>query len=127
MGYQLLAELTLILHLSFIVFAIFGGLLCLHHLRWVWLHLPTVAWGIWIELSGRICPLTPLENHFRHLASEGGYQGDFIAHYLLPLIYPQGLTRGAQWVLGTLLLAINVCIYLYVIRRHKISSQPVDE
>ena len=127
MGAQLLADLTLILHLLFILFAIFGGLLCLHRFRWAWLHLPALAWGVWIELSGGICPLTPLENHLRHLASEEGYRGDFVAHYLLPLIYPQGLTQEAQWALGVLLLTINSCIYLYVLRKSRIRNQPVDE
>ena len=127
MGYRLLADLTLLLHLFFILFALFGGLLCLHHLRWALVHLPALAWGVWVEWSGRVCPLTPLENHFRLLASESGYRGDFIEHYILPVVYPQGLTRVTQWILGALLLALTLFTYMYVICRHKKLNQPVDE
>ena len=127
MGYRLLADLTLFLHLVFILYALFGGLLCLYHLRWAILHLPALLWGLWVEWTGNICPLTPLENYFRQLASESGYQGGFIEHYLLPVIYPQGLTIKAQWLLGTFLLAINFCIYLYVLCKHKKCIQAVDE
>ena len=127
MGYQLLADLTLTLHLLFIVFALFGGLLCLHRKAWACLHLPALAWGIWVEWAGDLCPLTPLENHFRQLANQSGYQGGFIEHYLLPLIYPPGLTREVQWVLGALLLGLNLCIYSYLIFKHKKRSTPVDE
>ena len=127
MGYRLLADLTLSLHLAFILFVLFGALLCLQQLRWATLHLPALLWGLWIEWSGNICPLTPLENYFRHLASESGYQGGFIEHYLLAIIYPEGLTRATQWGLGLLVLVVNACIYLYVLRTRKKCTQSVDE
>ena len=127
MGYRLLADLTLFLHLLFILYVLFGALLCLHYLRWATLHLPALLWGIWVEWSGAICPLTPVENYFRHRAFESGYQGGFIDHYLVQIVYPQGLTRTAQWILAAGLLFLNVCIYLYVIRRHKKYHQAVDE
>lgn len=126
MGYRLLADLTLVLHLAFIVFALFGGLLCLRRAGYAWLHLPTVTWGIWIEWSGSICPLTPLENHFRKLAYGHGYQGGFIEHYLLPLIYPGELTMALQWVLGGLLLAVNISVYIFVFHARK-KMKRVDE
>lgn len=127
MGYRLLADLTLILHLCFIIFVLFGGLLCLHRAYWALLHLPALLWGIWIEWSGSICPLTPLENDFRTLAFEQGYQGGFIDHYLLPFIYPQQLSISLQWILGGLLLAINTVIYLYVLAKRRKRLKQVDE
>lgn len=119
MWYRLAADLTLLAHALFIVFVVCGGLLCLHRLSWAWVHLPAAAWGVWIECTGSICPLTPLENHFRLLAGEQGYAGGFIEHYLLPVIYPAGLTMKTQWVLAGLVLVINLAIYSWVIRRRR--------
>jgi len=117
MWYRFAADLTLLLHLLFIVFVLFGGLLCLHRTRWIWLHLPSMFWGVWVEWSGWICPLTPLENHFRQRASGQGYRGDFVEHYLIPLIYPEQLTVSLQWFLGSLVLAVNIFIYCCVLQR----------
>lgn len=127
MGYRLAADLILVFHLVFIVFALFGGLLCLHRARWAWLHLPAMTWGIWIEWSGGICPLTPLENRFRHLASEPGYHESFIEHYLVPLIYPEQLNPSIQWILGAVLLLINLIIYWQVLRAAGKRRVQVDE
>ena len=114
---QLLADLVVIIHLLFIVFVALGGLLALRW-RWVpWLHLPAAAWGGFVELTGRICPLTPLENQLRRAAGSAGYEGDFIEHYLLPVIYPAGLTREIQFGLAALLVVINALIYAVVWRR----------
>lgn len=116
--FALLADATLILHLGFILFATLGALLLLRWPGLVWLHLPALAWGIWIEFSGGICPLTPLENHFRDRAGQDGYHGGFIDHYLVPIIYPDGLTRQTQWILGTVLIVVNLLIYaLWLSRR----------
>lgn len=114
---RLAADLTLLLHLGFIAFALFGALLAWRW-RWVpWLQLPAAAWGVFVELTGRLCPLTGLENHFRHLAGEAGYAGGFIEHHLLPLIYPEGLSRELQWVLGGVVAATNLVIYAMLLRR----------
>ncbi len=107
MGWRILADLLVVLHLAFAAFVVLGGFLAW---RWRWVafaHLPALAWGFWVEPSGQICPLTPLENHLRHLAGEAGYQGGFLEHYLVPILYPPGLTRPDQWVLAALLLAIR--------------------
>jgi hypothetical protein len=113
----LLAELIVILHLLFIVFAMFGGLLVIKWPRLVWLHIPVVAWGALTEFLGLICPLTPLEIWLRQQAGADPYQGEFISHYLVPLIYPPGLTPGMQWLLGGGLLIFNILIYAWVYRR----------
>lgn len=114
---RLAADLALLLHLGFILFALFGALLAFRW-RWVpWLQLPAAAWGVFVELTGRLCPLTTVENHFRHLAGEGGYAGGFVEHYLLPLIYPEGLTRDVQFVLAAVVLAVNLVVYALLLRR----------
>ncbi len=111
-----LADLVVLLHLAFILFVMLGGLLVLRRRRLMWLHLPVVAWGAAIEFVGWVCPLTPLENHLRAAAGEAGYSGGFVAHYLIPLIYPEGLTRELQWLLGALVLLVNALVYWRVLR-----------
>lgn len=111
MLYRLLANLTLLTHLGFVLFVVFGAVLVLRWPRLAWLHLPAVAWGIFIEVAGVICPLTPLENSFRRLAGESGYDGGFIEHYLIPLLYPPELTREVQFVLATLVILINLALH----------------
>lgn len=127
MDYRLAADLTLVLHLLFIVFVLFGGLLCLRSIRWAWLHLPAMVWGIYIEWSGGSCPLTPLENHFRQLASGQGYAGGFVEHYLVPLIYPERLNASMQWILGAVVLVINLFVYIQVAHKRRKSAGQVDE
>ena len=117
MHYGLLADLTVLVHAAFILFAVCGGLLVLRWPRIAWLHVPAVLWAAFIEFSGRICPLTPLENHYRELAGESGYSGGFIEHYVLPVIYPAGLTRDIQLWLGLGVLVVNIVAYGIVIRR----------
>jgi len=117
--YPLLADLVVLVHLGFVVFVVLGGLLVM---KWPWLiriHLPAVFWGVAVELSGWICPLTPLEKWLRHKGGEENYQFDFVAHYLLPVLYPQGLTRKSQIVLGALVLVVNVAIYGWVFGKKK--------
>ena len=116
------AHLIVLIHLGFILFAALGGLLVLKWRRVAFLHLPCVAWGVWIEFSGRVCPLTPLENRFRILAGEQGYSGGFIEHYIWPVMYPEALSRDLQLLLGLALLVLNVLIYIHVYRRRVQSS-----
>ncbi|MDB5294728.1 MAG: rane protein, partial [Phycisphaerales bacterium] len=92
--YKLLADALVAFHFAFVAFVIGGGLLVLWRRRAMWLHLPAVAWGIWIETSGGICPLTPIENGLRLSAGEAGYEGGFVDHYIMPVLYPAGLTRN---------------------------------
>ena len=124
MSYRLLANSVLLLHLAFILFVVVGGLLVAWKRRLVWLHVPAVAWGAAIEFIGWICPLTPLENHFRSLSGQAGFEGGFIEHYLLPLIYPETLTIATQYVLGALVLAINSLIYFWLWRRGTWKANP---
>jgi len=93
MVYQTLANVVVVIHLGFVIFVVLGAVLTLWR-RWiVWLHIPAFLWAVWIEFTGGFCPLTPLENWFRIKAGQGGYEGDFVATYLLPVLYPAGLTR----------------------------------
>ncbi|UTW44411.1 DUF2784 domain-containing protein [bacterium SCSIO 12696] len=111
MIYSLLADLVVVFHLLFIVFVIVGALLVLRWRSVIWLHLPAVAWVAILEFNSLICPLTPLENQLRQAAGQAGYQGGFIEHCLIPIIYPSGLTPNIQVLLGIAVLAINVLIY----------------
>lgn len=119
MPYFLLADAVLLLHLAFILFVVFGALLVWRFPRLIWLHLPAAIWGALIEFSGHVCPLTPLENHLRLMSGAAGYHGDFIAHYLMPLIYPRALTRELQMLLGTAVIVINVAAYALICHRAK--------
>jgi len=116
---SLLADVVVVAHGLFVVFVVLGGLLVVRRPRAAWLHLPALAWGTWIALSGAMCPLTPLEWRLREAAGEGAYGGGFAAHYLVPLIYPPGLTRGTQWLLAAALAAINVVVYSVVLMRRR--------
>jgi hypothetical protein len=121
MLYLWLANLVVLLHFGFVVFVAAGGFAVLRWRRLAWLHLPVALWGALIEFTGWVCPLTPLENHLRHRAGDAGYAGGFIEHYITPVVYPAGLTRGAQIVLGLLVVAINASVYarLYVSWRRR--------
>jgi hypothetical protein len=117
--YRALADLILLLHLAFILFAVFGGLLVLRKPRLAWIHLPAAVWAALIEFCGWICPLTPLENRLRRAAGSAGYEGGFVERYLTRLVYPDGLTVEVQWALGFLVLAINVAVYLRLWRARR--------
>ena len=117
MWYAALADLVVIVHVLFVSFVVFGGVLALRFRHVVWIHLPAVCWGILIELLGFGCPLTPLENRLRHQAGEVGYSSGFLEHYLVPILYPDGLTRWSQIALGVALVAINAIVYWRVIAR----------
>jgi hypothetical protein len=122
MSYRLLADAVLLLHLGFILFVVFGALLLHRFPRLVWLHLPAVAWGAYAEISGTICPLTPLENRLRELGGQAGYAGSFIEHYLWPLIYPGNLTRELQIGLGLGVLLVNLIAYGWWLRVRRFRS-----
>lgn len=126
----LAADLVLLFHLAFILFAGFGGLMVLRWPHLAWLHLPAMLWGANIELAGDlVCPLTPLENALRHAAGQAGYSGGFVEHYILPLVYPPGLTRTIQIWIGLFVIALNLAAYSALIvrrqrRREHRSSSP---
>lgn len=125
MLYLLLADAVVLFHLLFIVFVLLGALVVVRRPKWIWLHLPAVAWGMSVEFLHLYCPLTPLENSLRMRAGAVGYEGDFIGHYLLTLIYPAGLTPQIQLGLGALVLMVNVAAYAVVFRRwHRARAAP---
>jgi hypothetical protein len=117
--YGNLATLVVVAHFAFILFVMFGGLLALRWRGVPWAHIPCFLWGAGIEVVGGICPLTPLENRLRQAAGESQYAGTFIEHYILPIMYPTGLTRTGQLVLAVGLVVLNVAIYAWVIRRRR--------
>ena len=118
MVFRILADLLLVFHLLFILFVLFGGIFVFYRLQMVLLHLPAVCWGIYIELSGNICPLTPLENHLRRMSGEAGYTSGFVDHFLMPILYPAGLTEEIQLLLAVCVLAVNMFAYFFVVRRY---------
>lgn len=117
--YGWIAEGLVALHALFVVFVVFGGLLVLRWGRLVWLHLPAAAWGAIIEFTDARCPLTGLEKRARELAGQETYEGGFIAHYLTPILYPDGLTRHTQLALGFLVVVVNVGIYTLLLLRRR--------
>ena len=119
MLYRLLADLGVGAHLVFIVYALFGGLLGLWRKWSLWVHLPTAVWIAVIEFQGWICPLTPLENMLRSAGGASAYEAGFVEHYLIPVLYPPGLTRTMQVMLGGVAIAVNVAVYLFVLHRWK--------
>jgi hypothetical protein len=120
--YGNLATVVVLAHFAFILFVMFGGLLALRWRRAPWAHIPCFVWGSWIEVTGGVCPLTPLENRLRRGAGESPYAGTFIEHYIMPVIYPAGLTRTVQLVLAVGLVLLNVAIYAWVIRSGRRAS-----
>jgi hypothetical protein len=112
----ILADGLVILHMLFVVFVMAGGFLLLRWPKLAWLHLPAAAWGAWIEFTGGVCPLTPLENQLRVLGGGGSYSGGFVEHYLLPILYPESLTLPVQLVLGGVVVAVNLVAYGMVYR-----------
>jgi len=111
------ANCILVVHLMFILFVVFGGLLVFYKKWMPWLHIPAIFWAVLIEFSGWICPLTPMENHFKALAGQRGYNQSFIQHYLLEVIYPDGLTRQVQILLGLGVLIFNLLIYAVFLKK----------
>jgi uncharacterized membrane protein YhhN len=119
MIYRVLADAVVLFHFSFVLFVVLGGFLLRRWPRLVYLHVPIAVWGVLIEFAGWICPLTPLENHLRRLGGEAGYEGGFIDHYIIPVLYPGGLTRTLQYVLGIAALLINILAYVLYFRRRR--------
>jgi hypothetical protein len=117
--YGWLANLVLVLHGAFVLFVVFGGLAAVRWPRAAWVHVPAAAWGVLIEFGGWICPLTPLENLLRSLAGQAGYSGGYVEHYLLAWLYPTGLTRNVQLVLGLGVLVFNAAVYTWAARSRR--------
>ena len=124
MLFSLLALATVFLHLAFILFVIFGGLLVARRPRLAPLHLACAAWGAYVSLANRVCPLTPLENAFRRRAGQAGYDGGFLEHYMLAVVYPTGLTASTQQVLGVVVIVLNVAVYVWLWRRRVTPREP---
>lgn len=116
---RLAADLLLCLHLAFVAFVVLGGLMVLRWPRLAWVHLPAAVWGALVELAGWYCPLTNWENRLLRRAGDAGYEGGFVDHYLVSLLYPPGLERWHQMALGVVVIALNIAFYLLVLRRRR--------
>jgi hypothetical protein len=117
MFYLILAGLVVLVHLAFVAFVVFGALLAAKWPRAVWLHVPAVAWGALVEILNLACPLTPVENWLRQAGGDAGYTSDFLEHYVLAVLYPQGLTRSMQLAEGLAVVALNVAVYGWILCR----------
>jgi len=115
--YRFLADAVLVVHLGFVLFVVAGAFLVVRWPRLVWIHPPTALWGILVEWSGWICPLTPLENRLRAQGGAAGYPGGFVEHYLVPVLYPASLTHSVQVLLGATVLVVNLIAYAIVFAR----------
>ena len=124
MIYSFLADLLVVFHLVFILYVIAGALLIFKWPKTLWFHLPSCFWGMTVEFTGWICPLTPWEIRLRRLAGEEGYSGSFIEHYLIPIIYPSGLTREVQMVLGGTVLIVNLSLYTLILIKRRNRKTP---
>jgi hypothetical protein len=122
--WSVLADVVVLVHLLFVAFVMAGGVLVLYRRRVAWLHLPAVAWGVFIEFSGRICPLTPLENELRRRGGDATYEAGFVEHYVIPVLYPSALTRDVQWFLGAAVIVINVAVYGIALGRRRNGGKP---
>ncbi|MGA9667405.1 MAG: DUF2784 domain-containing protein [Gallionella sp.] len=126
MLFRLAAEAVLLIHLAFIVFALLGAAIAV---RWRWVifvHLPAAAWGFFVELTGRICPLTSLENYLRARAGLSGYTESFVEHYMIAIIYPLGLTREIQFMIAGVVVAVNFAIYGWLFYYWRTSPRTAD-
>ena len=121
MSYRLMADIIVVTHFAFTIFVLLGGILAIWWRKIVWLHIPAAVWGALIEFAGWICPLTPLENRLRIKGGEAGYQGGFVEKYILPVIYPEGLTREIQIILGVFVIIVNLAIYWKIFHKGKTS------
>ena len=123
MPYRFLADLVVVLHFAVVVLVVIGGVLVVFRRQFAWLHLPIVAWVIFAELFQRICPLTYLENWLRSRGSGETYRGDFVAHYIMPILYPEGLTPRMQITFGLAVFLINASLYAWAFGRKPKSGQ----
>jgi len=119
MSAQLAADLILLLHLAFVLFVIFGGVLVWYRRAFAWLHIPMATWGAVVNIAAWQCPLTPMENHYRMLAGQSGYEGGFVEHYIAPLIYPEGLTSDMGLYVGLAVIVWNALVYGILIVRQR--------
>ena len=123
MIYRIAADFVLMTHFAFIVLVVVGGLVVYRYAWFAWIHIPAASWGAFVELTGRICPLTTLENFLRIRAGQEGYVDSFVEHYIVPVIYPAGLTRHVQFLLAGLVIAANVIIYATILLRKRAAGE----
>jgi hypothetical protein len=123
MYYRIAADLVLVTHFVFVILVVAGGLAAFRYVWFAWVHIPAAIWGAFVELTGRICPLTILENFLRSGAGQEGYANSFVEQYIVPVIYPAGLTRNLQFVLAGLVVTVNVIIYATIVVRNRLARR----
>jgi hypothetical protein len=126
MSFDLLADTVVLLHLTFVVFVIVGGLLVLRCRAVAWLHVPAVIWAVLLQVFGWVCPLTPLEKALRLRAGEAAYGRGFVEHYIIPVLYPAAVTRTSQVVMGMALLLVNAAVYGWLVSRRSPAGDRID-
>jgi Protein of Unknown function (DUF2784) len=117
MFFRVSADLVVVIHFAFVIFAVLGGILVLKRKKWAWMHVPSLLWAALIEFADWMCPLTWLEDWLREKGGATSYSGDFVGHYLLPVLYPDKLTRSLQITLGLLVVVGNAVIYAWLLRQ----------
>ena len=122
--YEFAADLTLIVHFAFIIFVVFGALLFFVSTKIIYVHVPALIWGIYIEITHSICPLTYLENWFLQKANLTTYSEGFIQNYLVPVVYPMNMTDDLQTYLAIVLIVANMIMYGLIISKSKKKNQP---
>lgn len=123
MFYRIAADLVLLTHFAFIILVVAGALAVFRYPWFAWIHVPVASWGAFVEVTGRICPLTTLENLLRIQAGQEGYANSFVEQYIFPMIYPAGLTRQVQLMLAVVVVALNAIIYATILLRKRKARQ----
>lgn len=119
MTYRVLADLILVTHFAFAIFTVLGGLLVLRWRSLLWVHLSSFLWGVVIQWANWTCPLTPIENYLRELGGEARYRGGFVEHYVSMILYPENLTVELRYLLGIVLIVVNLMVYGYLFLRKR--------
>lgn len=85
--YNVLFELTVLVHFIWILFLIFGSLIGIRYKPVKYIHIAGLGFAIFLQVLRLDCPLTDLENYFRKKAGLKTYEEGFITYYLEKVVY----------------------------------------